>query len=192
MRMSAPDFSKIYLIQYIYKVKEIESNKEIPKTLERSERSRNPSPVFILPAQITVVEALNVVPSAILFGAARSSYPQAPAARTSLFRGRPGFFPQLLVVGVEDPESCRDQCHAWYLMSTCVRPLGSGSRDPSPPLYVHLGNLNHLCTEPLSSLSTRPLRPPWDSPLPSGLQSERIGRSSCSVKPIPVEREEDG
>lgn len=53
-------------------------------------------------------------------------------------------FPRLLVVGDEDPGSCRDRCHAWYLMSTRVRPFGRCSRDP--PLYrPQLGNLNHLC-----------------------------------------------
>lgn len=32
----------------------------------------------------------------------------------------------------------------------CTSTRASSSRDPSPPLYIHLGSLNHLCTEPLS------------------------------------------
>lgn len=69
------------------------------------------------------------------------------------------FFPRLLVVGDEDPESCRDRCHAWYLMSTCVRPLGRCSRDPLPsqssfilPLYVHSLATLTTCASNCSSL----------------------------------------
>lgn len=99
----------------------------------------------------------------------------------------PAIFPVcLLAAGVEDSESCRDRCHAWYLMSTCVRAArASGSRDPSPPLYIHLGSLNHLCTEPLSpaaapaapfALGTR--RSPLSFPPP---RSERTYRYRAGV-----------
>lgn len=62
------------------------------------------------------------------------------------------FSHSLLAASVEDPEPCcRDWCHAWYLMSTCVQAFGLGlTRSQSSPLYIHLGSLNHLCTEPLS------------------------------------------
>lgn len=66
---------------------------------------------------------------------------------------------------------CRDRCHAWYLMSTCVRPLARDSRDSSPPLYVQLCNLNHLCIEPFSSASRRLLSLFHSLPLVQGKRS---------------------
>lgn len=61
------------------------------------------------------------------------------------------YSPRIFFLGDQDPDSCRDRCHAWYLMSTCVRPLGRCSRDPA--LYVH--SLATLTTCAIELLSTR-------------------------------------
>lgn len=57
----------------------------------------------------------------------------------------PAIFPVcLLAAGVEDSESCRDRCHAWYLMSTCVRALGP--RAHAIPVLLYTSTLAALTT----------------------------------------------
>jgi len=82
----------------------------------------------------------------------------------------------------------------------CTNARASGSRDPSSPLYIHLGSLNHLCTEPLSpvpavsrsavSISFSPQE--WeDIPIPrasSSLRSVQGERDAVKVQPSFLKR----
>lgn len=83
----------------------------------------------------------------------------------------------------EDSESCRDRCHAWYLMSTCVRALRP--RAHAIPVLLYTSTLAALTT---CAPSRFPLPPP--SPRHSLSGTRRIPLPPATLSFLPPPRSE--